>query len=58
VAIWLGPESDDSNLAMDLLQKITRFSGSPANDMMIKNIIKSPEWIPYFRALVELFERD
>lgn len=55
VAIWLGPEREDSNLAMVLLQKITGYS---TNDTAITRIIKDPNSIPAFRALVELLERE
>lgn len=58
VAIWLGPEDDDSNSAMILLQEITRYSHPTPNDAMIKSIIRDPKWKASFRALVELFERD
>lgn len=55
MAIWLGPESEESSLAVTLLHEIVSAQNSFVE---IRNIIKSPVWRPYFRALVALFNRD
>jgi hypothetical protein len=58
VAIWLGPEANDSDLAMILLQEMARCSVPVPNDAVIKGIIRHPKWKPNFEALIDLFERD
>ncbi|KAH9906166.1 heterokaryon incompatibility protein-domain-containing protein [Xylariomycetidae sp. FL2044] len=52
VAVWLGPESDDSSKAVELLRLIY----NPGND--VKNLIASKNLRSHFAALVALFERD
>ncbi|KAE9365682.1 HET-domain-containing protein [Stipitochalara longipes BDJ] len=55
VAIWLGPEENDSDKAIRLLEDLNDASESPQR---IRDIIKSPRRMPDFKALVELFDRD
>jgi hypothetical protein len=55
VAIWLGPEADGSNAALELLRGLYQYHDSPAQ---IRAIIKSPDSKPSFQALVALFDRD
>jgi hypothetical protein len=55
VAIWLGPEEDDSALAIDLLQDVADQAGSPEN---VSGLISSRVGKPDLDALVSLFERD
>jgi hypothetical protein len=55
VAIWLGPEEDDSALAIDLLQDVADQAGSPEN---VSCLISSRVGKPDLDALVSLFERD
>ncbi|KAF2874347.1 heterokaryon incompatibility protein-domain-containing protein [Massariosphaeria phaeospora] len=55
VAIWLGPESDESHLAMHLLGTVADYEDSP-ND--VADIIKSLQWEDCIEATVSLFERD
>lgn len=52
MAIWLGPESEDSDLAMQLLQEVV---SAPSE---IIEVMKSAIWRPNFQALVALFNRD
>ncbi|KAH8891501.1 HET-domain-containing protein [Thozetella sp. PMI_491] len=55
VAIWLGPESDNSNLGLELLDNIAVLSHSLPR---LKEYIKSPDRRQACAALVALFERD
>jgi hypothetical protein len=55
VAIWLGPEADNSNMALELLSEIVKSQESSAR---IREIIKSPIHRACFKALVVLFDRD
>jgi hypothetical protein len=55
VAIWLGPEADSSNMALELMRGLYQYRDSPAH---IRAIIKSPNSRPSFQALVALFDRD
>ncbi|KAI1749651.1 heterokaryon incompatibility protein-domain-containing protein [Xylaria castorea] len=54
VAAWLGPESDSSALAFELIWKIYH-DQLPAP---VSNIIADRQWRPHFTAVVNLFERD
>ncbi|KAH8646102.1 heterokaryon incompatibility protein-domain-containing protein [Xylariales sp. PMI_506] len=54
VALWLGPNAYDSDLAMSLIEEIARHSSSSAD---IKTLISSSDWKRHFKALVDLFER-
>jgi len=54
VAIWLGPEADNSSLALVLLRDLCLCRNSPAK---IREMIESPELKPSFQALVALFDR-
>ena len=56
VNMWLGPESEDSNLAIQLLDDIVTCSDKNNGD--IRGIIFSPSRIQDFRSLAGLFERD
>jgi hypothetical protein len=53
VAVWLGLESDDSEKAMVLLQKLANCRDHDAG----MALISSERWRPHFPALVSLFER-
>jgi hypothetical protein len=55
VAIWLGPEEDESALAIDLLQNVADQAGSAEN---VSSLISSRVGKPDLDALVSLFERD
>jgi hypothetical protein len=55
VAVWLGPEADDSELAVKLLDAVAAQSKSPE---LIKNLISSQSRRRDFAALISLFERD
>ncbi|KAF2110640.1 heterokaryon incompatibility protein-domain-containing protein [Lophiotrema nucula] len=55
VAIWLGPEEDESHLAMAMLNEIAKHQGSPEH---IKGLIANEHKRQHFAAIVSLFERD
>ena len=55
VAVWLGPESEASGLAMRLLSHVAHRGDSPA---YIKELIASKARRREFEAVVRLFERD
>lgn len=55
VAVWLGPEADDSASGLDLLRDVAEKSSSPE---LINNLIASRKRRRDFAALVSLFERD
>jgi hypothetical protein len=55
VAIWLGPEADGSNSALDLMNDILK---SQTSGGAINGIIASPARTEQFSAMVQLFERD
>lgn len=55
VGIWLGPEADNSDHAIDL---IDRLDAEARNPKEVKRIINSNSWEKHFDALVDLFERD
>ncbi|KAE9365758.1 hypothetical protein N431DRAFT_429984 [Stipitochalara longipes BDJ] len=55
VAVWLGPEDDDSELAMDLLRKV---ASEADNQEKISRLISSPTAQRELGAVVSLFERD
>ena len=55
VFVWLGPEGEDSHLAMQLIEHIAR------NQDCLERLeakLRSPNWGKDFSALVCLFERD
>ncbi|KAI1735821.1 heterokaryon incompatibility protein-domain-containing protein [Xylaria scruposa] len=52
VAAWLGPESDSSALAFQLIQELYHNQGSASN------IIAAWQWRAHFTAVVSLFERE
>jgi hypothetical protein len=57
VAIWLGPESDDSESAIHLIQSIA--SSTEENDgNKMRQYIESKAWRLHLSAVVRLFERD
>lgn len=63
VAVWLGRESDDSELAMKLIREISKSDEADVDsddeeDGPVEKIIAADEWKPHFSALVSLFERD
>ncbi|KAF4619024.1 hypothetical protein G7Y89_g14822 [Cudoniella acicularis] len=55
VAIWLGPEAENSEMAVELLHELYQSRESPAR---ISEMIKSTTRIPHFKALTALFDRD
>jgi hypothetical protein len=55
VAIWLGPEADNSNMALELLRNLCRHRNS---ETRIRTLIESLDLAPSFQALVALFDRD
>jgi hypothetical protein len=55
VAIWLGPEEDQSNLAMSLLEDV---ANHPDSSEYIKSLIANKNKRQDFAAVVSLFERD
>ncbi|RYP19168.1 hypothetical protein DL765_003483 [Monosporascus sp. GIB2] len=55
VAVWLGPEMDDSDLAVELLQAVSKIAG---DSEAMHGLIASENWRRHFTALVCLFERD
>lgn len=55
VAIWLGPELNNSCLALELLSIVS--GHSPSSDGLV-GLLESTEWQPHFRAVVDLFERE
>ncbi|PQE08062.1 hypothetical protein CJF32_00008147 [Rutstroemia sp. NJR-2017a WRK4] len=55
VAIWLGPEADDSALAIDLLRTVANQADSPQK---VSRLISSQVGKPDLAAVVSLFERD
>jgi hypothetical protein len=55
VAIWLGPQSGDSDLGMELIQKISRVAEFPRE---ITTHTPAPFSEQYFAAAVALFERE
>ena len=55
VFVWLGPEGEDSHLAMQLIEHIARNQDCLER---LKAKLRSPNWGKDFSALVCLFERD
>ena len=55
VAIWLGPEGDNSSMALEFLREAAHFSDS-TDDM--RTLIASRYWKRQVAATVSLFERD
>jgi hypothetical protein len=55
VAIWLGPEEDESHLAMALLEEVANHQNSSEH---IKGLISNKDMRQDFAAVVSLFERD
>ncbi|RYC59873.1 hypothetical protein CHU98_g6344 [Xylaria longipes] len=53
VAAWLGPQSDNSALAIELIQKV--YDSGPIST---SGIIADKQWRPHFTAVVNLFERS
>lgn len=58
VAVWLGPEADDSDLATALLQNVATAAQSGAGRIQVKNIFPSGAKDQSLPALAALFERD
>ncbi|KAI0190825.1 heterokaryon incompatibility protein-domain-containing protein [Astrocystis sublimbata] len=54
VIAWLGPDSDNSTLAFQLMQELIEHE----DDKSISEIIADKNWRPHFTAVVHLFERD
>lgn len=55
VAIWLGPDENESQLAVDFLYRLARRKGSPRD---VARLLTSPDASPAVSAVVSLFERD
>ncbi|XXG95846.1 hypothetical protein Hte_002117 [Hypoxylon texense] len=55
VVAWLGPEAEDSSLALDLLQEVSEVINQPE---AMDKLIASKHRQNHFTALVHLFERD
>ncbi|KAF2736034.1 hypothetical protein EJ04DRAFT_490540 [Polyplosphaeria fusca] len=55
VAIWLGPNEDESHLAMALLEEVANHQDSSDH---IQALIANKGNRPHFAAVVSLFERD
>lgn len=58
VAVWLGPEADESELAMDLLQDVSDDQVSPARERATQERIRSTTKYPESAALFALFKRE
>lgn len=58
VAVWLGPEADDSDLATALLQNVATAAQTGAGRIQVKNIFPSETQDQSLPALAALFERD
>lgn len=52
VAMWLGPEKNDSKVAMDLIWLLDR------NPQLLRRMLEDDSFLPDFKALVQLFHRD
>lgn len=52
VALWLGPEENNSKLAMDLIWKLCR------NPDFFGTVVEDQSLVPHFKALVLLFRRE
>lgn len=55
VALWLGPDEDESQLAVDILHRLATRKGSPQE---VSRLLSSPDASRAVSALVSLFERD
>ncbi|KAI1777172.1 heterokaryon incompatibility protein-domain-containing protein [Hypoxylon cercidicola] len=55
VVVWLGPEAENSRLAVELLQEVAKVAKQPE---AMDNLIANSYWRDHFTALVNLFERD
>lgn len=58
VAVWLGPEGDDSDLATALLQDVATAAQSGAGRIQVKSIFSSRAQDKSLPALAALFERE
>ncbi|KAI8624574.1 heterokaryon incompatibility protein-domain-containing protein [Xylariaceae sp. FL1651] len=61
VAVWLGPETARSDLAITLLKTLLDAWAKDQDTMSnsaVADLIASDEWRPNFAALVDLFQRD
>lgn len=58
VALWLGPQFDDSHAAIDLLSEIVEASRLEEPQLEVNAIINNKERKNHWRALVNLFERE
>ena len=55
VAVWLGEEAEESHLAFQLINRISKAAGS---DDLIEDMLSDKKWGPHFTATVNLFQRD
>lgn len=55
VAIWLGPEADNSNTAMETLREVT---AQPSDSEHVKSLITSKAGKAKISSMVALFERE
>ncbi|CAG8962199.1 hypothetical protein HYFRA_00005251 [Hymenoscyphus fraxineus] len=58
VAVWLGPEDDDSDAAIDLLRRLHRISEKANHPSRISSLISSQAEKGELAAVVSLFERE
>lgn len=58
VAVWLGPEYEDSSNALQWIQQINHLYDLPYGDQKFKEIITDPACLSHLQALVCLFERS
>lgn len=57
-AVWLGPEADESELAMDLLQDVSDIQATPQRVKAIQQRIRATNRYPESAALFTLFKRE
>jgi hypothetical protein len=59
VAVWLGPEADNSHEAIDLMHELLEAEAKEEGmGWLVRDIIGSRRQTPYLQALVNLFHRD
>lgn len=57
VAMWLGPASRDSDVALELIDKLAKHDAA-RNDGVVRGLITSTKNHEGFRAIISLFERE
>ena len=59
VAVWLGPEADNSHEAIDLMHELLEAEAKESEiEWLVRDIISSRRRRQYFQSLVSLFQRD